>query len=431
MSMKKGILIVFIIVSQVSLSFSQMLITADDAVSIALKNSFNIMVARNGAEIAKLNNTPGNAGMLPAIAIYGSDNYKIDNTQEDQSSGLENFSSNTINAGAELNWTIFDGGKMFVTKNKLSEIESMGEIQFKDQVLETVYNVYLAYFNVVKQKQQLASIQKIIAFNKERVTILQTGFNNGALPKNNLLQAKIDLNVYLENAIAQENIILAAKRNLNQVLCRNIDSVSFDVIDSIPLNFNPDKTDLLQKIYANNTNILLSQKQISIAKLNIKEIKTSRLPTIGLHAGYNYMYTTKIPEGGNYSRSFGPLIGGTISIPIYEAGNISRQISTSKLQLLSAEYNFENSKIQVNTQVLNALSEYENQEKLLGIEQENAELVKENLEIAMQRLRLGQTTALEVRQAQLSYEDSFTRLINFKYNLKVAEIKLKQLMAEL
>jgi outer membrane protein len=429
--MKKEVLILFLTIISIASSFAQKLITADDAVSIALKNNFNILVARNEADIAKINNTIGNAGMLPSAALRGSDNYAIENTQVSQSSGTETFSSNTINAGAELNWTLFDGGKMFVTKNKLNEIESLGEIQFKEQVLQTVYNVILTYYNVVKQKQQLASINKVISFNQERVTILQTSYNSGSSPKNNLLQAKIDLNVYLENAITQQSIIIGAKRELNQILCRNIDSTAFDVIDSIPLNYTPDKGELLQKIYANNTNILSSQKQINIAKFSVKELKTSRLPIIGINAGYNFYYTNKNSGTNTYSRTYGPQIGGSISFPIYQAGNISRQISTSKILLKSTEYDLENTKIQVNTQLQNALTDFEYQQKLLSIEQENAELVKENLEISMQRLRLGQTTALEVRQAQQSYEDSFTRLINIKYNLKVAETTLKQLIAEL
>jgi outer membrane protein len=58
-------------------------------------------------------------------------------------------------------------------------------------------------------------------------------------------------------------------------------------------------------------------------------------------------------------------------------------------------------------------------------------MAKENLEISMQRLRLGQTTSLELHQAQESYVGAQTRLVNFEYNLKVAETKLKQLLSEL
>ena len=91
----------------------------------------------------------------------------------------------------------------------------------------------------------------------------------------------------------------------------------------------------------------------------------------------------------------------------------------------------ENEKLQVNSQLQNALTEFDNQQQLLAIEKENVILAKENLEISMQRLRFGQTTSLEVRQAQDSYEQSLTRLLNFKFNLKAAETTLKQLMAEL
>ena len=173
------------------------------------------------------------------------------------------------------------------------------------------------------------------------------------------------------------------------------------------------------------------QKEIDIAKLSVDEFKANRLPRINFNTGYNFQYNHNTSGITLLSRTYGPQIGGSISIPIYQGGNLSRLVATSKIQLQSAKYDLENSKILVNTQLLNALTDFENQQNLLSIEQENTDLVKENLEISMQRLRFGQTTALEVRQAQQSYEDSFTRLINFKYNLKVAETRLRQLIAEL
>jgi outer membrane protein len=83
----------------------------------------------------------------------------------------------------------------------------------------------------------------------------------------------------------------------------------------------------------------------------------------------------------------------------------------------------------VNEQLQNAFTQFENQERLLKIEKENALLAKENLVITIQRLRLGETTSLEVSLAERSFVESLTRLTNFEYNLKVAETKLKQLLA--
>jgi outer membrane protein TolC len=67
----------------------------------------------------------------------------------------------------------------------------------------------------------------------------------------------------------------------------------------------------------------------------------------------------------------------------------------------------------------------------LALEKQDVALAKENLDISMQRLRYGQATSLELRQAEDSYEQSLTRLTDIAFNLKLAETKLKQLIAEL
>jgi outer membrane protein TolC len=435
MSMKKIILNLSIIIFFIPLTYSQKVLTSEDAISIALKYNYDILVARNSATTDSVNNTPGNAGMLPDVTISSAESYstatKLHQKFSDGSTlSSSNTQSNSLNANIGLSWTLFDGGKMFVTKRKLSEIQELGEIQFRDRVLQTVYDVILAYYDVVRQKQELASINEVITYNLDRVKISQTSFDAGLSPKTNLLQAKIDLNVYQENAINQQSIILAAKRSLNQLLGRNTD-VQFEVLDSIPISESLDNRVLSQKIDSSNTSILAYQKQIDVDKLSIKEMNSMLLPKIFFNTGYG-LFQSNSPDGNPLvNRTIGPSVGGTVSIPIYQGGNAIRQIKVAKIQLQSDQYNLENVRLKVNQQLQNALTQFENQLNLLKIEKDNAILAKENLEISIQRLRYGQTTSLEVSLAENSFVDSLTRLINFEYNLKVAETKLKQLLARL
>jgi outer membrane protein len=433
--MKKIILNLSLIVTFIPMTFGQKAITAQDAVSIALKYNYDILIARNSSTSDSINNTPGNAGMLPTIAINGSESYSTANKIQQKfsdgtSSTSTNANSNSVDANVGLNWTLFDGGKMFVTKRKLNEIQALGEIQFRDRVLQTEYDVILAYYDVVRQKQELTSINEVITYNLERVKISQTSYDAGLSPKTNFLQAKIDLNVYQENAINQQSIIIAAKRTLNQFLGRNAD-ISFEVQDSIPINDLLDKNELVQELDSSNTSILAYKKQVDVSKLSLKEMNTLLFPRLNFNADYG-LFQTNSPESNPLkNRTIGPSIGGTISIPIYQSGNAVRQIKTAKIQLLSDEYNLESIRLQVNQQLQNALTQFENQLRLLRIEKDNAILAKENLEISIQRLRFGQTTSLEVSLAEGSFVDSLTRLINFEYNLKVAETKLKQLLSRL
>jgi outer membrane protein TolC len=430
----KNIITPLFIVLPLVISFAQPLLTPDDAVSIALKNNYDILVARNDSEIAKVNNTLGNAGMLPSAAITGSESFSLNTVDQKPSVGVETKSngaqSNAFAAAALLNWTLFDGGKMFITKRKLSELESLGNLQLKDQVLQTVYNVITAYYDVVRQKQQLASFNVVIAYNQEHVNIQQISFDAGLAPKTNILQAKIDLNVNKESAIRQQTVIIEAKRTLNLLLSREANTV-FDVADSIPLTFTPDKTGFLERIYTTNTGVLEIQKQVAVARLSLQEIRTLGLPRIAFNGGYGGSESDNSASTVLMNRSYGPVIGGTISIPLYQSGNVIRQASAARLALKSSEIELENVKLQTSIQLQNLLDDFDNQRQLLAIEKDNTALAKENLDISLQRLKQGQSTTLELKQAEQSYEDALTRLVEIEYGLKVAETKLKQLLAML
>ncbi|MCK9616245.1 MAG: TolC family protein [Lentimicrobiaceae bacterium] len=432
--MKKLTIFFFTFIFFSQLLSAQKIISVDEAIDMALKNNYDIRIARSEAEINKLNNTAGNAGMLPEIGLTGSDKYALNDNYQKFEDGSDaknhSFSSNAINAGATLSWTLFDGGKMFVTKNKLEEIEAQGEILFRDNVLQTVYDVVASYYEVIRQKQQLVSINEAIRFNEERVNISATSFNAGLIPKTELLQAKIDLNVYHENAILQQIAIGTAKRSLYQLLGLKADA-NLEVSDSIPLNYQPDVKELNAKIFSANTGVLWYQKQVDISRLSLKEYNRLRLPSLNMDAGYYFSQNDYSAGSVIKNHNLGPQLMGSISFPVFESGNRMRQISVAKTQLQSAQDALENQKLQVNTQLLNALSDFEHQQSMLQIEKDNEKLARENLDICLARLRQGQTTSLEVHQAQEYFVQSQTRRINFEYSLKIAETKLKQLVAEL
>ena len=430
---KKTILLFGLLIASAGL-YAQNILSVEEAVGIALKNNYSISVTRNLADIAKVNNTLGNAGMLPTITVNGTDNYSVNNVYLDLATGSPITSaagkSNAFNAGVALNWTLFDGTKMFITKNKLNQMEKLGEIQFRDTVMQTIYKVTIAFYQVVMQKQQLLAIRDVMAYSLERVKLLQKGYEAGIAHKNDLLQAKIDLNVNKEAEINQMNTIRNSKRVFNMVIARDPDT-DFDVADTIPLNYSPDPVDLMNKLYTNNTEVLSYQKQVDIARLSLGEYKTYRLPKLNFVTSYNFQQTDNNASTVLTNRTYGPLVGGSLVIPVYQAGNALRQVKAAKIQLQTSQYILDDVKLAVNTQLKTSLTDFEDQKSLLAIERDNLTLAKENLSISLERLRLGQTTALEVRQAQESYANSLARFYDFEFNMKMAETRLKQLVAGL
>ncbi len=413
---------------------AQQPLSVNDAINIAMKSNFDILIARNSADMDRINNTRSNAGMLPTISLNGNSTYSYNNVyQKTSSESINKYptqSTTNIGADAELSWTLYDGGKMFITKNKLAEIQALGELQFKSNVLDVFYKVTAAYYDIVKQEQELKSINEVINYNKQRVLIAETGFKAGQINKTELLQAQIDLNVATENAINQKNAISEAQKTLNSLLGCDAATL-YDVSDSIPESTVPERNEVLLKLESCNTDILAYKKQQEVAKLALKETQKGYYPTLKFQGGYYLSHITNSEGATLRNNTNGIQLGGTLSVPIYNFGETKRKVSLAKADLLSTGYNLENIRLQVKTDMLNAYTDFENQQQLLQIEKDNCKLTKENLEISLKRLQLGQTTSLEVHQAQESYMESLTRLINFEYNLKVSETKIKQLISNL
>ena len=68
---------------------------------------------------------------------------------------------------------------------------------------------------------------------------------------------------------------------------------------------------------------------------------------------------------------------------------------------------------------------------MLQLNEENVKIAAENVQITMERYRLNQSTSLDIKQAQSSYEDALYNVILARYNSKIAEIELKRIINNL
>ncbi|MBL0342219.1 MAG: TolC family protein [Bacteroidetes bacterium] len=100
-------------------SHPQETLSLSNAIETSLKNNFFLNIVKNDDQVAKNNNTLGNAGFLPTIDIAAAGIRTNNNTQQNFSNGAEikqnNVVTDNLSAGARLNWTLFDGMKMFAT----------------------------------------------------------------------------------------------------------------------------------------------------------------------------------------------------------------------------------------------------------------------------------------------------------------------------
>jgi outer membrane protein len=120
-----------------------------------------------------------------------------------------------------------------------------------------------------------------------------------------------------------------------------------------------------------------------------------------------------------------------LSVPIFNGFNTRRLIRQAQLDIRYQELFYDNQRSLIDVTISNAWKDYELQKQLLQLEEENINLAKENVAIALERFRQGVSTNLELREAQISLEAAYNRLIAARYNTKLAETELLRLKGDL
>ncbi len=411
-------------------SFSQDTLTIEQAIEIALKNNHYILLSKNDASIAENNFTPGNAGMLPQLNFNAGGSWASNNVRQELSNGniiaKPNAGSTGINSGIALTWTLFDGMKMFSTYDKLSEMSAQSEEQLKIQIENTVSKVMNQYYLIVKQNQLVKSLESDLALYTERVNIAQTKFNIGSAAKTELLQAKVDMNEVRSNYLNQQNILNDYKLTLNQTLARPVET-TFEVSNNISLSYHPKLEELKKTVLDSNHLLRYYQKNIRVNELMLKENQSNYLPRLVANANYNFTQNKNQAGFILLNQNLGLNTGLTLSWNIFNGGNDARQIQNSKLSIQNSQLLFEENKSVIELSLLKAYLAYNNSKEILKLEEENFLLAKENINIALERFRLGSSSTLELKAAQKSYEDAQVRLVNARYNAKTNEIELMRL----
>jgi len=427
----------FLFLFTASSSYAQRILTVEEAVASALQKNYDIILSRNDSTIAAIDYSYRNALFIPRVnanmgTLWNNNSQKqtlADGTKRDQS-GLR---SNNINSQVALNWTLFDGLKMFVLRDKAEQLLEFGELEIKNQIVNTVAAVINNYYNIVRQKQQLRSIEEQMSIDSERVRLAQYRLDVGVGIKPDLLQSKIDLNAQKAAQLQQQALIEQLKEQLNQAMAAP-QFTMYDVVDTITINTGISLGEVMNAA-EKNPSMLMAKKNIDIAALTLKQTKADLYPTISFNSAYNFSRTTNQVVINNFSTLFNQVrglnYGFTATVPILNNFNTRRLIKQAKWDVGYQNIVYENQKSITDLSVINAFQNYEQQKKALALEEENILLARENLDIVFQTYKLGAATLLQLKLAQNSLADAENRLIEARYNAKFSETELMRLSGAL
>lgn len=397
-----------------------------------LSNNYSIRIIRNEEQISHNNATPANAGYLPTIDLSAGYSGTLDNTDnKTRSTGTtaseRSIYDQTLKAGLDVNWTIFDGFNISTTYKKLKELERQGETNTRITLEDFIAGLTAEYYNYVQQEIRLKNFRYAVSLSKERLRIVEERYHIGNFSRLDYQQAKVDFNADSAQYMKQQELVVTSRINLNELMAVQEVNRPLRVNDSIitvkdELNYD----ELWASTLSVNANLLKADQNTMIAQLDYKQVLSRNYPYVKLNAGYGYTLN-KYETNTISRRSNWGLNGGiTVGINLWD-GNRRREKRNASLNIRNSQLEREQLELGLKADFSNLWQAYRNNFRLLNLERQNLVAARENHEIAKERYLLGDLSGIEMREAQKSLLDAEERILSAEYNTKVCEISLLQI----
>ncbi len=400
-----------------------------DCISVGLERNFSILIAKNDETISKNNFTPGNAGFLPTIGLNGRHSGTLNNTTTNLTDGTQTISNGVFNTNSDgsvaLGMTLFNGFSAITTYKKLGELNLVGQLNTQLTIENLIADIVSGYYNYILQVQQMNNLKYALTLSRERLRIDEDRYLLGSGSKLEVLQSRVYVNSDSSNLSRQNEVVISAQIRLNEMMALdNLDNEFTSKDTSITVNPDLIYAKLLEETLVSNTNLRIASKNKTISDYDYKLVVSRSYPYLNFTGGYSYNLNTYTKNPNKSQITNGMNYGLTLGVNLFDGNNQRRSIHNSSIDRDSKELRYREVEQGVKADLLTIYSAYSNNLRLISLEEQNFKTATENLDIALERYKLGSLSGIDLREVQKSLLDAKERLISAHYQAKLAEVSL-------
>ena len=268
--------------------------TLQQCLEEGLANNYSLRITRNEEQVSKNNATLGNAGYLPTVDLTAgytgnADNSNSQSRETGETTKLRGVYDQTLDAGIDLNWTIFDGFNISTTYKQLKELERQGATNTRIAVEDFIAALTAEYYNYIQQEIRLKNFRYAVSLSRERLRIVEERYHIGNFSRLDYQQATVDFNADRAQYIKQRELVHTSRINLNELMAAKDMDRPLSVKDSvIDVNENLDFNALWEGTLQTNSSLLQADQNTVLAQLDYKKVLSRNYPYVRLNAGYGY-----------------------------------------------------------------------------------------------------------------------------------------------
>lgn len=402
--------------------------TLEKCIEIALKNNYEVILAKNSYEASRWDVYSAYGQLLPSISI-STDRTESWSPFYRRIKGVYIPGAGTsIEYGGNISFNQAFAGLGLATYANIKQKHAQKHSYFYsyiDTQNELIQAIKEAYFNVIKAKMLVDVYTDAVRRGEEQLKVTQSKYELGSVSLSDVLKAKVQRSNAKLDLITAENNYSIGKANLNFRM--GIDVIrEIELVEDLPKrSFDITYQQAISEALTNNPSYRKATFDLEAAKSDLWMAKANFLPTLRFYLShstavdqYNQLTDFKKNDASYY-------FGVTLSYYIFNNFTDLSYLVARKKYVKTRKENLENSKNYVALEVKQAYLNIQQNLEKLKLNEESVASAQEDLNIVKEKYNLGAATMIEVLDAEVSFKQAQTNQVRalFDYNLAVSRLE--------
>jgi outer membrane protein TolC len=411
-------------------------LTLEESIAIALKHSFVINIAKEGTRGAEAQKKEAMTGFLPKFST----SYSYTRLNEEPNFYFPGFpplmpagnmitgTINNYNWVVEARQPLFAGGGILANYEASKVAEDAARVEETAKTLDVVLDVKIAYFNILRMQRLTDTARRQVEMLGAHSEVADNFFRVGLIPKNDMLQAGVELANGKQTLVKAKNAVQLTKARLNTILKRDVLTPVeiVDILDYKPMRQSFDEC--LGIARQHRPELKISALRVEQAGKMVSAAKSEFFPAVSLVGNYARFGDTASLSGTQYKDTESWQVMAVTSWNFWEWGKTKYRVDAGKARENQAMDQTRELNDQIALEIKNAFLVLQEAESQIAVSQKVIEQAEENFRIAEARYKERVARSTEVLDAQTLLTKAKTEYANALADYNIAHARLQRAM---
>ncbi len=345
---------------------------------------------------------------LPTLSMSGNFDYNM--------RSIDGQKSWRFDLQPQLTQTLYGGGAMSaeIESSRLSAEVAICDRDFT--YLEVVYSADYAYWNLLSMGRYLRVVRSYVEIIKSLKEVIDRRFDEGYTSKGDVLMIATRLSEAEYGLVSVEQLYDVALHNFNILRGAEADAkVTLERVD-VGAVMAPKRVSL-EEVLERRPDYESIQLKQDISRQAIRSVKATYNPSLSV--GVLGSWAPNIPNINGRTEVNG-IAFATLSTTIFHFGERRRAVSVAELSYISSQLDDRVLRDAIAQEEADGWTTLIDRQAQVVSTSKSLNIASENLEISTFSYGEGETTILDVMQAQLSWIQIYTNAVNAEFNYLVS-----------